>query len=140
MAKRVYLDTNIIIDLFEESRPCYESSKKIIQEFILDEECEVFINTDSLTTFFYIVRHQIKMSFEEAILKMELLTQSFSLVSYAEDEIIEALDLCKNEKFNDYEDTIQYVCAKKVNADLILTNDKGFVSLDIEVKGTKNNA
>jgi len=33
MAKVVYLDTNIIIDLFEESRPCYESSKKIIQEF-----------------------------------------------------------------------------------------------------------
>ena len=137
MAKIVYLDTNIIIDLFEESRPCYESSKKIIQGFMSDKECEIFINTDSLTTFFYIVRHQIKMPFEEAILKMELLTQAFSIVSYAQDEVLEALELCKNEKFNDYEDTIQYVCAKKVNADLIVTNDKGFISLEIEIRGTK---
>ena len=32
----------------------------------------------------------------------------------------------------------QYVSAKKVDAELILTNDKRFVSLDIEVSGTKD--
>jgi len=37
----------------------------------------------------------------------------------------------------DYEDFMQYVCAKKVQADLIVTNDKKFFSLDIELLSTK---
>jgi predicted nucleic acid-binding protein len=50
-----------------------------------------------------------------------------------------ALDLCKDEsnKYKDYEDFMQYVCAKKVEADLIVTNDKGFVALDIELQNTR---
>jgi hypothetical protein len=31
------------------------------------------------------------------------------------------------------------VCAKKIEADLIVTNDKGFFSLDIETIGTSKN-
>jgi predicted nucleic acid-binding protein len=31
----------------------------------------------------------------------------------------------KDKKFKDFEDTMQYVLAKKVNADFIITNDKG---------------
>jgi predicted nucleic acid-binding protein len=37
-----------------------------------------------------------------------------------------------DKNFKDLEDTIQYVLAKENNCDLILTNDKGFYSPDIE--------
>ena len=33
-----------------------------------------------------------------------------------------------NKNFTDLKDTIQYIMAKKVSCDLILSNDKGFVS------------
>ena len=36
-----------------------------------------------------------------------------------------------NEIFKDLEDTIQYVLAKKSGCDLIISNDKNFVSKDI---------
>jgi predicted nucleic acid-binding protein len=39
----------------------------------------------------------------------------------------------KDKKFKDFEDTMQYVLAKKVNADIIVTNDKGFYSPDIQI-------
>ena len=52
------------------------------------------------------------------------------------DDVKMALALCEDETtaFRDYEDTMQYVCAKKMDAKMILTNDKGFVSPDIEVQ------
>ena len=37
----------------------------------------------------------------------------------------------------DIEDTIQYIMAKKVSSALILSNDKGFVSEDIELLSSK---
>jgi len=44
-----------------------------------------------------------------------------------------ALDLYADtsSSHKDYKDAMQYVCAKKVEANAIVTNDKGFVSLDI---------
>ena len=64
----------------------------------------------------------------------------FDLVPVEQKEVLEAMTLCEAEdtSFKDYEDALQYICAKKVSADLILTNDKGFVSIDIEVSGTKS--
>jgi predicted nucleic acid-binding protein len=43
----------------------------------------------------------------------------------------------QNKAFTDLEDTIQYVMAKKVKADLILSNDKGFASDGIELMSTE---
>ena len=39
----------------------------------------------------------------------------------------------KNNKFKDLEDTLQYILAKQIKADCIVTNDKGFYSPDIEI-------
>ena len=56
------------------------------------------------------------------------------------DEFLMHLTLCEDAStsFKDYEDALQYVCAKKVGADFIVTNDKGFISPDIQVKNTNN--
>jgi len=42
-----------------------------------------------------------------------------------------------NTKHKDLEDTIQYVMAKKAGCDLILSNDRGFVSPDIALMSTE---
>ena len=62
----------------------------------------------------------------------------FALVSVDINDVNDAIGLCQDTKipFKDYEDAMQYICAKKIDADLILTNDKGFISPDIEVKST----
>jgi predicted nucleic acid-binding protein len=60
-----------------------------------------------------------------------------SVIEFANQEIEESCRLMKSDKnFKDLEDTIQYVMAKKVGCDLILSNDKGFVSDEIELMGS----
>jgi predicted nucleic acid-binding protein len=51
------------------------------------------------------------------------------VIEFGNKEIEESCKFMKkNKNFTDLEDTIQYVMAKKVGCDLILSNDKGFVS------------
>ena len=60
------------------------------------------------------------------------------VISFSNEEVEMAVELMRNNpKFGDLEDTLQYVLAKKEGCDLILSNDKGFYSPDIEVLTTK---
>lgn len=43
----------------------------------------------------------------------------------------------EDKNFKDLEDTMQYILAKKVDADLIISNDKNFVSKDIKLMNAK---
>lgn len=136
MPNRVYLDTNIVLDLFDVLRPAHKKSSRLIQTYLEDKLCKVFINTDTVTTFFYVVRNRVKFDLETSVAKTTLVNQMFSIVSYTDEDIENALLLCREKGFTDYEDAIQYVCAKKVDAEVIVTNDKKFVSLDVELCAT----
>ncbi|MDQ7046476.1 MAG: PIN domain-containing protein [Sulfurovum sp.] len=91
------------------------------------------------TTSFYLLRSQKKATLTEALSTIRESTNICELIPIEREDVEDTLLLCEDEKspFKDYEDALQYICAKKVKADLIVTNDKGFVSLDIEVRGTK---
>ena len=138
MTINVFLDTNIIMDLFDKNRKSHETSFNLIKE-LLGNESTLYINSDTLTTTFYLLRSQKKVSFKEALYAIRETTNICELISIEVEDVHKTLFLCenKNNKFNDYEDTLQYVCAKKVKADLIITNDKGFISLDIPIQTTK---
>lgn len=66
---------------------------------------------------------------------MNFISEIFTLVSIESEDVKKALSLCSDNSLanRDYEDTMQYVCAKKVNANAIVTNDKKFVSKDIKI-------
>ncbi len=138
MATNVLLDTNIIMDIFDEDRVTYESSLKVVRE-LLGNGATLYVNSDTLTTSFYLLRSLKKATLEESLYALRETTKICEVISIEMEEIDNALSLCEDVEnpYKDYEDALQYVCAKKVGADLIVTNDKGFVSLDIEVKSTK---
>ncbi len=134
MLTKIYIDTNIVIDICDIKRPAHTSSLTIVQKYA--NSGELYINSDTLATVFYILRNQAKFSFQEALEKMYFIRELFTLISIDDAIFYEALELCTHNKCTDYEDAMQYVCAKKVEAELIVTNDKGFVSLDIEIVRT----
>ena len=137
----MYVDTNIVIDICDGNREGYNASLEIITALLEDESVEdIYINSDTLSNLFYILRSRSKIAQDIVLEKMRFISTIFTFVNTEIDDVNKALDLCENEtqSYTDYEDTIQYICAKKIKADLILTNDKGFVSLDIEVSGTNN--
>ncbi|CAA6817514.1 MAG: PIN domain protein [uncultured Sulfurovum sp.] len=98
----------------------------------------LYINSDTVTNAFYIVSRQKKYTKNTLLDLMKKVILLFSVVPVVQSDTLEAIELCMDEtnKFRDYEDALQYVCAKNIEAQIILTNDKGFVSLDIETART----
>ncbi len=138
MDTKVYLDTNIILDLFDTKRHFSKSSIVLIDE-LLQEGSDFYINSDTLTNTFFILKSRKKVSQEVALDALEKITAFCEVVPVEKSDAQKAINLCKDSKmpYMDYEDALQYVCAEKIGADLIVTNDKGFVSLDIETKCTQ---
>lgn len=138
MHKRVYFDTNVIVDLFDTKRPFHKESLHVFRTIFENEEIDVYINTDTLTNLFYILRSHVKLSFDDALEKMEVIKNSFTIISSEITDIENTLEICKKHIFKDYEDAMQYVCAVKEECTLIITNNpKDFKNASIEVVTSK---
>jgi len=135
MINRVYIDTNVFIDLLDNTRPFHIGSFNFIRDLIAEGK-SIYINSDTLTNAFYVLNKNTNLQNLISIMKKMLVL--FIVVPIENKEAIDAFELCQDEScaFKDYEDALQYICAKKVNADLIVTNDKEFIALDIKLKNT----
>ena len=133
--KRIFVDANVLIDLFDVSRPLREFSIKTIQT-LLESDVEIYTSCDLITTVYYVLRKKFG---KEALVFIERLSKMCLIVPFSNHEVERAIELMKQDSnFKDLEDTIQYVLAKKMRCDLILTNDKGFYSPDIAVINVKD--
>ncbi len=137
MANNIYIDTNIFIDLLDSTRATYRGSFDFIKDAISSKQT-LFLNSDTVTNAYYILNKSNKLQSKDLAQFIKKIISMFVVVSIDNSDVIRALDLCIDENClqKDYEDALQYICAKKIGADLIVTNDKGFVSLDIEVKSS----
>ena len=129
---KIYIDTNVIIDLLGKREPFYIESLKI---FSLANTKEIELITSSLNVVntHYILNEVMKIKDARLIIgKFKVLTQSFEL----NDKII---DLALNDlKFEDFEDGIQYYTALESQCDIIITrNMKDFKNSSIPVLSPK---
>jgi len=134
MANNIYLDTNIFIDILDNTRPFAKKTISMVRTFLKEGE-ELYINSDTVTNAFYVLNKQKRYTENELLLFMQKMVFLASIVSIEQEDVMNALQLCAAEstQFKDYEDAIQYVCAKKCHADMIMSNDKTFVSPDIKI-------
>ena len=129
---RVFIDTNVIIDLLAKREPFYVESQKI---FSLSDtkQIELIISSLSLVNTYYLLNDVMKIKNARLILgKFKVLVQSNDL----SDKIIE---LALNDlKFKDFEDGIQYYSALESQSQLIVTrNLKDFKNSKIPVLSPK---
>ena len=129
---RVFIDTNVIIDLLAKREPFYIESQKI---FSLSDtnQIELMISSLSLVNTYYILNDVMKIKDARLILgKFKVLVQSSDL----SDKIIE---LALNDvKFKDFEDGVQYYSALESQCQLIVTrNLKDFKNSKIPVLSPK---
>ncbi len=137
MENNLYIDTNIFLDLLDSTRPSYKHSLALVKESLENAKI-LYINSDTVTNAFYILSKLRRGKEAELMLMMKKVVILFEIVPIDDKDIMYAFDLCIDTalEYKDYEDAVQYVCAKKIEADLIVTNDKKFVSLDIEICST----
>lgn len=127
MKKRLFLDTNVILDLLGEREPFYDAAAKIAT--IADKgKIKLIVSALSYATVYYLLSgFEEKEAVKEKIRKFKVIAETSDLT----DKII---DKGLSSKFSDFEDALQYYCAIKTDCDILITrNEKDFKESEIPV-------
>ena len=125
--KTVFVDTNVILDVFLKREGFWQDSFEIFKLANL-YWINAYFSASSMTDIFYIIKKRLSISkSREAVNKLLNLFQIVGVDGY---DLRCALSI----PINDLEDALQVRCAQKANADIIITNDiNGFTGIDIPV-------
>ncbi len=117
--KKVFLDTNIVLDILNSSRPNSKDAK-LLWEILIINDCQIIISEDMLSTIFYINNNN-----EKTLEFFKIIQNRWLIVAFDKSVVQNAVDLSL-EKNLDLEDLLQCLCAKENGCDLFITNDKKF--------------
>jgi predicted nucleic acid-binding protein len=119
MDKKVFLDTNIILDLLDKKRAKHQIAKNLISYLTLNGY-QIVISEDMLSTIYYIDKDR-----EKILLFFKTILRKWEIVSYGVTLIEEAIDISITKSI-DLEDLMQCLSAKKSHCDILITEDKDF--------------
>lgn len=122
MKDKLFLDTNVILDLLGERQLFYEPAAKILS--LADKgQIKLVASALSFSTIFYLLsRFEDVEIVKEKFRKLKVLVETADLT----DKIIEKGLVSE---FSDFEDALQYHCALETGCKIIITRDsKGFKS------------
>ena len=115
--KKVFIDTNIVIDLLSKREPFYDESADL---FSLADKKIIELSISSLTianTSYIILRQTNSKTAKEILRKLRLIVNVLPL----NDKIIGIA--LNDDSFSDFEDGLQYFTAVENNQDLIITRN-----------------
>jgi predicted nucleic acid-binding protein len=114
---KVFIDTNLVLDVLAERKPFYETSARI-WELVEKRDLTGYLSATTITDVFYILRKQLGS--ERAYDTVNKIMMVFDITSVSQADIKKALNL----GFKDFEDALQVVCAKKTGAKYLITRNK----------------
>ena len=125
---KVFLDTNIVIDFYQVRPTFFEPASKIM-ELGKKGEIELVVSATTFINAFYLLRKSYNV--EQLYRKFDNLS-AICLISPIDANIIKD---SLNFRREDFEDSVQYVSAQTVNADVIITrNKKDYDGLNIKIQ------
>jgi predicted nucleic acid-binding protein len=125
---KIFLDTNIIIDLLADRKP-FSNSAYIIFREAKKGNCELYTSSNSILTTFYILERNIGS--KHANRAIETVLKRIEIQDITKKELVLAL----KSKTSDLEDASQIECANRIKRiNYIVTRDKkGFRNSIIDV-------
>lgn len=133
--RRIFVDANVINDIFDANRPFHEASFACLQA-CLQQNISLVTSCDLVTTIYYITTKT--QGRETALQALAQIQSIFEIAPFANRELDAAVHLMQADKdYNDLEDTIQYILAKNNGCELILSNDAKFVAKDLRVMNSQ---
>ena len=114
---KVMIDTNIVIDVYQNRAGFAENSGKILK---LSESRKIsgFITVGTVTNIYFILGRHIKDRVQLKSLVQKLLT-SVTLIDVLAKDVTDAFDL----PMEDFEDALLARCAKRIKAEYIVTRN-----------------
>ena len=117
--KRVFLDTNILIDYLSHRQQFYQNAALVISS--CDEKgFRILVSALSFATASYVLETHYKMSPENIKTLFENFVKACSVTPVDSRTVDESIA----SGFNDFEDAMQYYSAFREGADLIITRNK----------------
>lgn len=127
MFKKVFIDTNVLLDVLLQREPFWQSAQ-LIWSLVEQKKIKGAVSAISVGNIFFIVKRLA--SSDKAYGAIEALTGIFQIVEVSSKTIFQALKV----RFPDFEDALQYYCALKWKAQTIITRDaEGFKKSQIPV-------
>lgn len=124
--KKVFLDTNIVADLFLKREPFCQNSLKLFT-LGFHKKITLYVSSLSYATLAYLCR---KMKKEERVLLFEKL-RSLTVTTTVDRQTV---DMALVSGFDDLEEAMQYYSAISSKVDVVLTrNKKDFVEANVPV-------
>ena len=124
--KKVFLDNNIVADLFLKREPFCQNSLKLFT-LGFHKKITLYVSSLSYATLAYLCR---KMKKEERVLLFEKL-RSLTVTTTVDRQTV---DMALVSGFDDLEDAMQYYSAISSKVDVVLTrNKKDFVESNVPV-------
>ena len=123
---KVFLDTNIVIDLLDKREPFYIDAVELFT-LAYKKEITLFVSPMTYATASYLLRKHGKEGMRKLLGNFRLLSQ----ITTADEKVVDA---ALASSFEDYEDALQYYSALTRNVDVIVTrNKKDFTSANIPI-------
>ena len=123
---KVFLDTNIVIDLLDKREPFYIDAVKLFT-LAYQKKITLFVSPMTYATASYLLRKHGKEGMRKLLNNFRQLSQ----ITTADERVVDA---ALASSFDDYEDALQYYSALTRNVDVIVTrNKKDFTSASIPV-------
>jgi predicted nucleic acid-binding protein len=120
MKKRVFIDTNIMLDLLGERHPFYNPIAQLASFADLKKIAIVVSPISFATVNYFLAKFESPKAAKEKLRKFKIITET----SKIDESIIEK---GLNSNFSDFEDALQYFCAVDSKCDIIITrNGKDF--------------
>lgn len=125
--KKVFLDTNIAVDIIDISRKGHGDALELLKKLILNSY-EIYISEDMLSTLYYILNDK------ESTLQFfqEVVFVDWNVLAFGNSVLKNATKLSYEKKF-DFEDMLQCLCAKENGCSFLITNDRKFCDCGINV-------
>nr|WP_309759967.1 PIN domain-containing protein [Flavobacterium sp.] len=117
---RIFLDTNVLLDLLGERVPFFDSIAKVAT--LADQKkLTLIVSPLSFTTINYVLN---KYETSKSVLNK---LRKFKIICEVCEVNEETIDKALNSSFKDFEDAVQYFCALQSNCSIIITrNGKDF--------------
>lgn len=124
---KVFLDTNVIIDVLAAREPFFRDSQRVVDYCERHPESG-FLSSLTFCTAAYVLRKFVGT--DELPNKLKTLRRIFDVLSVTKRYVDWAID----SQMSDFEDAMQYECASAEKMDVIVTRDKsGFGGVGISV-------
>ena len=122
---RVIIDTNVLIDYFQD-RKMYADAAETILRLCSINEIDGYVSALSIPNLVYVMRKELtKEKIKKVLSTIEIV---LTIEDLKAEDIPEALDT----GIDDFEDSLQAVCATRVCADYIITrNEKDFKNSNV---------